>query len=42
MTLLLQKNISAAGSLSKYANPDLIPLEDRAWERTAKDNCESF
>ena len=23
---------SARGTLSKYANPALIPLEDRAWE----------
>lgn len=28
-----EKKISAAGSLVKYANPNLIPMEDGAWER---------
>ncbi len=26
---------SVAGILSKYANPDLVPLEEGAWERAA-------
>lgn len=34
----LETNRSAAGSLAKYANPNLIPLEDGVWERTVKDN----
>lgn len=37
----LETNRSAAGSLAKYANPDLIPLEDGVWERTVKDNYEN-
>lgn len=28
-----EKKINAAGSLAKYANPNLITMEDRAWER---------
>ena len=31
---------SAAGVLAKYANPDLIPLEDGAWERAVSDDHE--
>lgn len=29
---------SAAGALAKYADPDLIPLEDGAWERDVSDD----
>ncbi len=32
---------SVKGILSRYANPDLIPLEENAWERAAKQNYEN-
>lgn len=32
-----RQKINAAGSLAKYANPILIPLEDGAWERTVRE-----
>lgn len=32
---------SVKGILSHYANPDLIPLEENAWERAAKQNYEN-
>lgn len=32
-----RQKINAAGSLAKYANPNLIPLEDGAWERTVRE-----
>lgn len=31
------KKITAAGSLAKYANPNLISMEEGAWERSVKD-----
>ena len=31
------KKIKAAGSLAKYANPNLIPMEEGAWERAVSD-----
>lgn len=32
-----RQTISAAGSLAKYADPSLIPMEEGAWERAVKD-----
>lgn len=32
---------SVRGMLSAYANPDLIPLEESAWERTVAENYEA-
>ena len=32
-----EKKMKAAGSLAKYANPNLIPLEEGAWERAVSD-----
>lgn len=32
---------SVRGILSKYANPDLVPLEKEAWERTVVKNYEN-
>lgn len=32
-----RQKINAAGSLAKYANPNLIPLEDGSWERTVRE-----
>lgn len=32
-----RKKINAAGSLAKYANPNLIPMEEGAWERVVRD-----
>ncbi len=29
---------SVMGILSDYANPDLIPLEEKAWERAVKNH----
>ncbi len=32
-----EKKMKAAGSLAKYANPNLIPMEEGAWERAVSD-----
>ena len=32
-----EKKMKAAGSLAKYANPNLIPREEGAWERAVSD-----
>ncbi len=32
---------SVMGILSDYADPDLIPLEEKAWERTVSENYEN-
>lgn len=32
-----EKQLNAAGSLAKYANSNLIPMEDGAWERAVRD-----
>ena len=32
---------SVRGILSKYANPDLVPLEKEAWERVVVENYEN-
>lgn len=32
-----RQKINAAGSLEKYANPYLIPMEEGAWERAVRD-----
>ncbi|MCL2223641.1 MAG: hypothetical protein FWB96_01595 [Defluviitaleaceae bacterium] len=34
---VLKQQDSAFGCLHKYANPALIPEEDRAWEKAVKD-----
>ena len=34
---LLDEDMKAAGSLAKYANPNLIPMEEGAWERAVSD-----
>lgn len=35
------KKTTAAGFLKKYANPNLIPTEDGAWERAVRDAKEN-
>ena len=32
-----EMKMKAAGSLAKYANPNLIPMEEGAWERAVSD-----
>lgn len=32
-----EKKMKAAGSLAKYANPNLIPMEEGAWDRAVSD-----
>ena len=32
-----EKKMKAAGSLAKYANPNLIPMEEGSWERAVSD-----
>ena len=32
-----EKKMKAAGSLAKYANPNLIPMDEGAWERAVSD-----
>lgn len=32
-----RQKTNAAGSLAKYANPNLIPMEEGAWERAVRD-----
>ena len=32
-----EKKMKAAGSLAKYANPNLISMEEGAWERAVSD-----
>lgn len=36
-TVNIRQKMTAAGSLAKYADPNLIPMEEGAWERTVRD-----
>lgn len=36
-TVNIRQKMTAAGSLAKYANTNLIPMEEGAWERTVRD-----
>ena len=36
---LRAKKLSRAGGLAKYANPELIPLEEKAIEMAIKETC---